>query len=186
MTRAGKPSASADTYMYALLAERMLGRPLVEYVSTWMDRGSALEAEAVDFYSFTRDQETVKVGFILNEAGTIGASPDRLVGDDGLMEIKVPKESTHVGYLLGKPIDQEYKQQVNGQLWIAERQWLDVLSYCPELPPALIRVERDEDFITILHDAVWAFSDKLEELARELTDRGWIKEAIGDAAQSMA
>lgn len=178
LTPGGKPSKSAEAYMFSLLAERIMQRPIVEFTSHWMDRGSQMEAEAVNFYQFQRDCETVKVGFITNNEGTIGASPDRLVGEDheGLLEIKVPAEHTHVSYLLKKAVDQTYYPQVQGQLWIAERQWSDILSYHPEMPPALIRVERDEEFIALLSTAVCAFSQCLEEMSRDLMARGWIRE----------
>lgn len=174
LTPTGKPSTSAEGYLHSLLAERMLGRPLVEHVTMWMDRGRELEAEAVDFYSFTRDQDTERVGFITNDAGTIGASPDRLVGDAGLLEIKVPKESTHVGYLLKGRVEQEYMPQIQGQLWIAERQWIDLLAFHPELPPALVRVDRDEEFIARLATATTTFTEWLEAMSRQLVDKGWI------------
>lgn len=176
LTPGGKPSKSAEPYMFALLAERIMGHPRIEAVSRWMDRGSQMEAEAVNFYQFQRDCETVKVGFITNNEGTIGASPDRLVSEEGLLEIKVPSEPVHVSYLIKKSVDSTYYPQVQGQLWIAERQWLDILSYHPEMPPALIRVERDEDYIASLSTAVSAFSQCLEAMSLELIERGWIRE----------
>jgi len=142
-----------------------------------------MEEEAVSFYELQRDCETVKVGFITNDEGTIGASPDRLVGEDGLLEIKVPKESTHVSYLLKKAVDQAYYPQVQGQLWVSGRKWVDILSYHPEMPPALIRVERDEEFIAFLQSAVVEFSSALEKQAVEAAARGWIperEEGFGD------
>src|SRR3990167_4473163 len=175
LTPSGKPSASAEKYLFGLLAERMMGHSRIEAVSTWMQRGNEMEAEAVAFYEAQRDLETVPVGFVTNEAGTIGASPDRLVGNDGLLEIKVPSEAVHVSYLLKKSVDQAYYPQVQGQLWITERKWADILSYHPEMPPALIRVERDEAFIALLAEAVGHFSVLLEEYSADLLKRGWIK-----------
>lgn len=175
LTPTGKPSASAVRYMHMLLAERMMGRPMTEHMSFWMERGSEMEAEAVSFYQFQRDVETEVVGFVTNDAGTIGASPDRLVGEDGLLEIKCPAPHTHIGYLLWKTVDKAYYPQVQGQLWITERSWLDILSYHPELPPALIRVERDEQYIKELAAVVTAFSGELERQYAELVANGWIK-----------
>ena len=174
LTPGGKASASAEKYLFGLLAERMMGHPRIEAVSTWMQRGNEMEAEAVAFYEAQRDLETVPVGFVTNDAETVGASPDRLVGEDGLLEIKVPSDPVHVSYLLKKAVDQAYYPQVQGQLWITERKWADILSYHPEMPPALIRVERDEEFIKLLSEAVEEFSRLLEEAAADLTARGWI------------
>lgn len=175
VTPKGKPSAQAEKYMFALLAERIMGHPRIQAVSSWQARGSQLEAEAVAYYEGVREQDTSLVGFITNDARTIGASPDRLVGDDGLLEIKVPAEHTHVSYLLTRGVDAEYYPQVQGQLWVTGRAWLDIMSYHPEMPPALIRVERDDSFIRVLSAAVTTFSQELERLATELTEKGWIR-----------
>lgn len=169
LTPGGKLSAAADKYMYRLLAERIMGHPTLQAVTTWMDRGTELEKRAVGCYEFITDTETVKVGFMTNDSTTIGASPDRLVGDLGLLEIKCPSEAIHVGYLLSnKGVDKAYYPQVQGQLWIAERQWADVLSWHPEMPEALIRVERDEEYIEKLAGEVMKFSARLEAMTEQL------------------
>jgi hypothetical protein len=175
--KTGKPSSQAESYMFRLIAERLMGHPVVEFVSHWMDRGSQMEAEAVSFYEFQRDLETVKVGFVTDDAGSIGASPDRLVGEDGLLEIKVPAEHTHVGYLLKHAVDQAYWPQVQGQLWITERQWVDILSYHPEMPPALIRVQRDDAYIDLLAAGVQAFAQVLEANYQMMLERGVVAAA---------
>lgn len=162
ITPTGKPSKSSDPYMHALIAERYMGRPLTEHVSFWMERGSALEAEAVAYYEHLKDTDTEAVGFVTNDAGTIGESPDRLVGEDGLLEIKCPAPHTHVQYLMHKPVDRTYYPQIMGQLWICEREWVDILSYHPGMPPALVRTHRDEPYIKLLAGAVTSFSDDLE------------------------
>lgn len=169
------PSKSAPGYMFKLLAERIMQHPCQEFMSHWMDRGSQMEAEAVSFYELQRDCDTTKIGFITNDTETIGASPDRLVDTNGLLEIKVPSEGIHVGYLLqAGSAYEEYRVQVQGQLWIANREWTDVLSWHPEMPPALIRIERDEKFIRLLSAAVEAFSVELERMSEELQARGWM------------
>lgn len=174
LTKSGKPSQSAERYFYTLLAERLMGHPIAEHISFWMQRGSEMEREALRYYEFQRDEETTEVGFITNDAGTIGASPDRLVGEDGLLEIKCPRDYVHVGYMLqsGKAYD-EYKVQCQSQLWVTGRKWTDVLSYHPELPMALVRIERDDDFIELIEAAVTTFSLELERRWEELQARGW-------------
>ncbi len=175
LTPGGKPSKSAEGYLRVLLAERIMGHPVTEFVSTWMDRGTQTEADAVAHYELNRDADTVKIGFCTNDAGTIGASPDRLVGEDGLLEVKCPSEKVHMGHLLDGTIADDHKPQVQGQLWIAERQWCDVLSYHPDLPPALIRVERDEEYIGKLTAAVEMFAAALEDATGQARARGWLK-----------
>lgn len=177
VTASGAASESAERYMLHLLAERMMGTPIEENSSSWQERGKDLEIDAVRFYELQRDVETVPVGFITTDDGRIGASPDRLVGETGLLEAKSPSPWVHVGYLLqsGKAYS-KYKVQCQGQLWVAVREWVDILSFAPEMPPSLHREERDEKFIEKLSAGVRAFSDKLEALADELIERGWIRE----------
>lgn len=175
ITKSGKPSTQAEKYLHRLLAERIMGHPVTEHISYWMGRGSAMEGEAVAYYEGVRELDTVRVGFCTNDERTIGASPDRLVGDDGLLEIKVPSEHVHVGYLLTDQVDHDHYPQVQGQLWVTDRSWLDIMSYHPEMPPAIIRVERDEKFIRTLSAAVEAFSGALEDQACKLRERGWIR-----------
>ena len=175
ITPQGRPSKQWERYMHTLLAERIMKRPVVEFVSTWMARGNQMEAEAVAFYESMRELDTDRIGFLTNDLGTIGASPDRFVGDEGLLEIKAPKEHVHIEYLLKKSVDSAYYPQVQGQLWISGRKWLDILSYSPELPPALIRVERDEEYLAKLAVAVEEFSDELERLSADAVTKGWIR-----------
>ena len=164
--------------MLSLLAELMMGRPIEDSgFSHWMDRGSEMEAEAVNFYEFQRDIETVKIGFVTNDDVSIGASPDRFVGDDGLLEIKCPSPGIHVGYLMQSGgAYEKYRVQVQGQLWVTGRQWSDTLSYHPEMPMALYRVERDDAYIELLAAEVTAFSAKLEILFAEVITRGWVRQ----------
>jgi hypothetical protein len=139
----------------------------------------------VSYYEGIRDVDTQRIGFVTNDARTIGASPDRFVGEDGLLEIKVPAEHTHVAYLLTRAVDVEYYPQVQGQLWVTGRAWSDILSYHPELPPALIRVERDDRFIAVLAAAVGAFSELLEATAIECQDKGWMPRAQDSGPRSI-
>lgn len=162
-----KLSGQADGYMHQLIAEQLLGVPLEDATSGFLERGSIMEERAVRYYELQRDMETEPVGFILRDDRRAGASPDRLVGNDGLLEIKIPKADKHIAYLL----DAEgigYRCQVQGQIWIAEREWNDTLSYNPELPPALVRQYRDEKFIAALAAAVEQFNEMLDEAKEKL------------------
>lgn len=178
ITPKGEPTKSTTSraYLHALIAERLMGHPIVEKTSHWMDRGKELEPEAVRFYEFQRDAETVKIGFVTTADRAVGASPDRFVGDEGMLETKVPSEAVHVSYLLTKSVEAAYYPQAQGQLWVCQRVWNDILSYHPEMPPALIRVERDEAFIAKLDRLVTAFSLELEKVFLECLAKGWGKE----------
>jgi hypothetical protein len=169
--KTGKLSASFDGYMHRLIAEQLLGQPLEDASGGFLDRGAVLEQRAVSYYELQREVDTEKVGFVLRDDRRAGASPDRFVGSDGLLEIKVPAAHTHVAYLLDAD-GIGYRAQVQGQLWVAEREWSDTLSYHPELPPALIRQARDEPFIKLLAAAVQQFNDAMDEAKAKLQKLG--------------
>lgn len=168
LTPTGKPSTSANGYMDELLAERLLGASLDQVTTDWMRRGRELEASAVRYYELQRDCDTKAIGFVLRDDGKCGCSPDRLVGEDGLLEIKCPGAKTHVTYLRGD-VSAAHKPQTQGQLWICEREWCDVLSYHPEMPPALVRVDRDEAYIKALATVVAQFAARLDAESTKLT-----------------
>lgn len=165
-----KVSESSASYMCELLAERMLGMPVNESVSGFMERGSEMEASAVAFYELQRGVDTQKVGLVLRDDGRVGCSPDRFVGDDGGLEIKCPSAAVHVAHLLEMPL--RFFPQVQGCLWLTERKWWDLLSYHPQMPPALVRVERDEEFIAALATAVEKFLERLDLAQRALDAMG--------------
>lgn len=171
--KTGKLSSQADGYVYELLAEELLGHPVDEGASDFMTRGTALEKSAIDFYEFQRDVTTSRVGFIFRADKLTGCSPDRLVGDDGGLEIKCPSAKVHVGYMLGQDAD-AYKCQVQGALWITDRPWWDWLSYNPELAPVMLRFERDEAFIAKLGATVDQFIGYLDECRLKLVERGYL------------
>src|SRR5258708_2430967 len=128
VTPSGGKSKSANLYMCRLLVERITGHPCQEFMSQWMQRGTQLEVDAVEFYEFTRDVKTFKIGFITNHGGTVGASPDRGVAEDGLVEIKVPNHETHMAYLLGiGDVSANHKAHAQGQVWAAGKELNDLL-----------------------------------------------------------
>lgn len=171
--KTGKLSSQAEGYAYELLAEELLGHPIDESSSDFMTRGSALEKGAIDFYEFQNDVNTERVGFIMRDDRLTGCSPDRLVGEDGGIEIKCPSAKVHVGYMLGQDAD-AYRCQVQGALWITGRAWWDWLSYNPELAPVLIRFDRDEAFIAKLAATVDQFIGYLDECRLKLVAGGYL------------
>lgn len=159
ITSTGKASTSANAYMNALLADWYVGRPVDAWEGNeWTQRGNELEPRARKLYEMIVGEETKQVGFCFKDDGrTVGCSPDSFVGEDGLLEIKCPKASTLIGYMLEERLPTTYKAQVQGQLWITGRQWCDFLAYHPDFKPVIIRVERDEKFIAALEGLVNIF-----------------------------
>lgn len=153
--KTGKISAQAGELENRIVAELLTGEPCEGFNGNGhTERGKELEPEAVKFYEFKNDCETKTVGFVTNDEKTLGCSPDRLVGDEGLLEIKCPAAHTHVSSYFSGNLADDHKPQLQGQLLITGRKWVDILSYHPTIPPSIIRVERDEDYIKKLSDAL--------------------------------
>lgn len=170
----GDRSSQMDAYANALVAERMMGRPLATPEMPWMKEGIDREPEAARFYAFSRDVELQTVGLCTTDDGKIGASPDRLVaGTNGLVEIKCPQAHTHIGYLLKNGPDEAYRVQLQGQLYVCEREWVDIISYYPGMPEAVVRVERDEEFIKKLETYLYELVDLVEERMARLKEEGY-------------
>ncbi len=162
-----KPSAAATGYLYELLAEEMIGEACDEAASGFMTRGTALEEDAATLYTFKRNIEPEVVGFVTTDNGKVGCSPDRLVGADGLLEIKCPAAKVFVSLMLGG-IGHEFRSQIQGQLLVTERAWCDLMVYNPLCPPIIQRHEVDhawrEAFLPILTDFVMELDDGRKRL----------------------
>lgn len=173
LTPGGKPSAQAKPYMRHLIAELIIGRPIQQVKTSWMQRGNEMEGEAMSFYEFDQEVTIKRVGFIENDLRTWGCSPDALVGNDGMAEFKCPAPDTHIGYMLWSDVATDYRVQLQGQLFVAERDWVDICSYHPELPPVIVRVQRDEPYITLLAAALEQFVEDMSIERQRLIDLGF-------------
>lgn len=161
-TATGKKSTSAKAYRHSLIAEIATGAVDGIEQSPWVSRGNELEDAARAWYELEHGVDVEEVGFVLTDFG-YGCSPDGLVGDDGLLEIKCPKPSTHVGYALAGKLPSTYVPQVQGQMLVMDREWCDFISYLPGAAPFIARVERDHEYTEALHEALVEFVDKLRE-----------------------
>lgn len=150
------------TYMMKLLGERLTGEPAENYSNGHMDRGKTMEAEARTAYAFLQAEEPEIVGFIRN--GNVGCSPDSLIGASGMLEIKTKLPHLQLEALLAGSLPSEHQAQVQGQLWVAEREFVDFVSYWPKLPLFVKRVYRDEIYIKTLAVEVAKFNDELAAL----------------------
>ncbi len=156
-------------YLYTLAGERLTGEPAESYSNEAMERGHALEAEARERYAFQRDAEPQLVGFMRRKVGEhwIGASPDALLGEDGLLEIKTKAPHLQLECLDGGRLPPDHVAQVQGQLWVSGRQYCDFVSYWPKLPLFCIRVPRDDAYIAALAVEVEAFNAELSAIVRK-------------------
>lgn len=157
----GGKSATRVSYLNKLVGEILTGEPMVNFVSSDMERGKIMEDEARNMYAFMNDVEPIRVGFLRN--GSKGASPDSLLGENGGLEIKSAAPHIQVARLLDGELPSEHKAQVQGNLWIAEREWWDFVSYCPKLPLFVKRVYRDEKYISDLERGVELFNTELQQ-----------------------
>ncbi len=168
-----KPSESAPKYAHRLLAEMMIGHILEDedYQSQFMLRGQELEDKAIRAYEMVADIETAPGGFVTDERKRYGCSPDRLVGENRLLEMKCPAAHTHVRYLLDPDsIRAEKRPQAQGQLLVCERDSVDLVSFHPEMPIAIVQVGRDEAYLGLLQAALDTFCEQLA-LMREKLER---------------
>jgi len=166
-------SASRANYMAQLVVERMTNKQAESYSNAAMEWGTEQEPLARAAYE-------AEVGVLVDEVGMIdhptvemsGASPDGLVGDDGLVEIKCPTTATHIDTLMGEQAPKKYYDQMQWQMACTGRKWCDFVSFDPRMPEGLQlfvkRVERDDEYIAMLESEVATFlqevSDKVNKL----------------------
>lgn len=171
------PSASRGSLLALLAVERLTGQPVETFQNDAMRRGQELEAEARDAYSFATGLAVIECGFI--ECGDLpmtGCSPDGVVGADGLVELKCPANmAKHLAALRSNEHAREYRWQLQHQLMVTGRKWVDAVSFDPRYPEhlqlAIVRVERDKSAITELRDAIKAADAEVEAIVRELTEK---------------
>lgn len=153
--------------IYKVAFERLTNTSPESFTNEYMQRGTELEPEARAWYEFEKNVEVIKAGFF-EYNDWIGASPDGLVGDSGLIEIKCPKFSTMMDYLIKKELPKTYYYQVHGQLLVTDRQWCDFLAYHPSLPKFVLRVERDKKIDDEILDKLFEAIKKAETIINKL------------------
>ena len=168
ITPQGKPSKQWREYACVLIAERILQQKIEFYNSPAMERGLIVEAEAADWYEFDHDVTVQKVGFITDDNHIVGCSPDRLVGEEGLLEIKAPLPHTQVEYWISGEVSERFRPQLQGQLYISQRSWVDILCWHEVLPKIVMRVEPDEKFIKALDRELQIFNLFVERVMEKI------------------
>lgn len=169
-----REKVTRQTYMRKLAGEILTGEPMESYTNANMERGKELEDEARATYQFVNDAALRQVGFI--QDGLKGCSPDSLVAEDGGLEIKIALPHIQIERLECGELPSEYVAQVQGNIWIAKREWWDFASYCPRLPLFVVRVRRDEAYIRMLSEAVDQFNAELAALVEKIRRYGGPKE----------
>ena len=175
-------AASRANYAAELVAERLTGVTAEKYSNAAMAWGTETEPQARSMYEFMRDCDVVEVGTVLHPTIEMAcASPDGLVGDDGLIEIKCPNTSTHIETLLGDSIAGKYITQMQWQMACTGRQWCDFVSFDPRMPGDMQilvkRVPRDDAMIASLEEQVSAFLAEIDQTISQLVSRYRMKDA---------
>jgi putative phage-type endonuclease len=177
-------SASRTNYMTQLVLERITGQKGESFTNSAMQWGTEQEPFARAAYEAHTGQMVEEVGFIPHPTiEAAGASPDGLVGDDGMVEIKCPSSSTALECWLtrsqgGNPVDAKYYAQMQFQMRCADRSWVDYVVFDPRMPAKaqlfIVRVERNDDWLKIAEEEVTSF---LAEVDAKVTA---LKSIIGE------
>ena len=168
-------SATRKAYKVQLLTERLTNQKTDTYINAAMQHGIDTEDEAKAAYVLEH-QSVEDVGFIDHPTIKMaGASPDGLVGDDGLIEIKCPQSHTHTEILLTKKIPSKWLKQMYFQMACTNRSWCDFVSYSPFFPEHLRlfvqRIEKDDKIIKELEDEVIEFLNEIEDMQEAINKK---------------
>jgi len=166
-------SASRANYMAQLVCERLTGQQQESYQNAAMQWGTETEPLARSAYEMQKDVFVSETGLVDHPTITMaGASPDGLVGDDGLIEIKCPNTATHIENLLSNSAPSAYVIQMQWQMACTGRKWCDFVSFDPRMPEDLqmmvVRVERSDEQIAMLESEVVKFLGEVDDKVNQL------------------
>lgn len=166
---AGGKGLTRKAYAVQLALEIVTGKQAETFINQAMQDGTEREPVARALYEAHSGNFVDEVGFCLHDTIDCGVSPDGLIGDDGGLEIKCPKASTHASYLAMPGEPSTYTAQIQGCMWVTGRDWWDFASYHPDFPEnarlIVRRIKRDSDYIVKLEQAVKSF---IKEVAEEV------------------
>lgn len=178
----GGEGADRKNYRTELIAERLSGRAEDHYTSPEMMWGTENEPYARAAYEIGCGVMVDQVGFVLHPTMDFsGGSPDGLVGEDGMIEIKCGKTTTHLKWLMAGEVPEEHQDQILWNLCCTERKWCDFISFDPRLPDGLnifiVRMQRDEKRIANIEAEVKLFNDQVDAVAADLRKRQIVRPA---------
>ncbi|UNE54435.1 lambda exonuclease family protein [Bartonella machadoae] len=170
-TAKGLPTSKYEDYKIKLMTERLTGEISQSYITPSMQWGIEHEEDALKEYEFIYDADVIKCGFIPHPTIEMaGASPDGLIGEDGLVEVKCPQSTTHLRFFMYDEIKPEYIAQMQFQMACTGRKWCHFISYNPQfvgrstgLRMKVKRIHRDDEQIEQLTKAVEVFLAEIEQ-----------------------
>ena len=169
-------TAGYKNYLADLVVERLTGKKTESFTNAAMQWG-------VDQEPIARAEYEVKTGNFVDQIAFVdhptianfGCSPDGLVGNDGLIEIKCPNTATHIDYVMQDKVPTKYIPQIQCQLAVTGRKWCDFVSFDPRLPDGLqiliVRLERDDEYIEKLEARVVKFLDEVNSAVNGLKEK---------------
>lgn len=164
---AGGKGLTRKAYAVHLALEIVTGKQTETFTNQAMQDGTDREPVARALYEAHSGNFVDEVGFCLHDTIDCGVSPDGLIADDGGLEIKCPKASTHASYLAMPAEPSTYTAQIQGCMWVTGRDWWDFVSYHPDFPEnarlIVRRIKRDSDYIVKLEQAVKSFAKEVAE-----------------------
>lgn len=169
-------AATRRKYKMQVVTERLTGNPVKGYVNSSMMWGTETEPLARQAYEASTGEIVEQVGFIKHlTIAYCGASSDGLIGDEGMIEIKCPESTTHLEWLETGKAPPEHMPQMQGQMWICDRKWVDFVSFDPRFPENLqlfiVRVQRDEEYIKTLEADVTKFLSEVDATVKRLLEK---------------
>ena len=160
-----------ETLCFQKVADLMIGKPQETYTNTDMERGKELEASARLLYELKTGNQVLEVGYCELDEFT-GCSPDGLVTDDGLIEIKCPSDRVFIEYLYSGKVDKKYYWQMQMQMFVTNRKWCDYVLYNENLDRIEIeRIERNEKDIEKLKEGLKTGITKIKEIMEKINVR---------------
>lgn len=174
--QAGGKGVTRRNYLMKIVCEKLTGKTDQNgYSNGHMERGIELEDDARKCYEFETGNDVEQVGFIDHPfIDDFGCSPDGLVGEEGMVEIKCQIPAVHIECMTSRETSGKYQKQMQAQMSCANRQWVDFVSYCPDMPPemqlVIIRYHRDEGEILEINSAVVTFNDEVNALIKQLKE----------------
>lgn len=160
------------SYLHLKIAEAWRGQPVIDLNTFSIEQGDIVEGEARPFYELETNQKVREVGFITTDDGKAGCSPDGLIGDDCGLEIKCPSVQMHVKYLLDGVLPKDYACQVHGSMYVTGYPRWTFLSYRRNFPPFIITVERDEEIMGKIANALERFHENFDIAKKKIESWG--------------
>lgn len=184
----GGKGKTRQSYILDLVAERLSGKPTERYLSMDMQRGTFFEAFAIAAFSAALEEIITKVGFVMHDDERIGCSPDGIIDENCGIEIKCPAPRQHIRNVLSDGMD-DYYAQVQGNMWICEREKWYVISFCPwveDFPFHIRQIYRDDTIIKAISDSSRRAADEVDELVNAPVNRYGkrVSEIAKDARES--